>query len=117
MNDGYLVISENRKSENQKEIAERFGLNYNTVRSIIFNSQRNSDGEKSRGHRKKKLDIQHIEFIKKELDKDCLKTREELADLVKEKFDVEVCPSTVGNYLHDSVTSVMKVKTTRERLI
>ncbi|XP_074604051.1 uncharacterized protein LOC141857452 [Brevipalpus obovatus] len=85
-----LVLSLFRKGEKQSDIAAKLELNYNTVRSIVFSEKKFGGEARPRGHRKPKLNSEHIDIdiIKSKLDDNCLLTREDLADMIEENFNI-----------------------------
>ncbi|XP_074600137.1 uncharacterized protein LOC141857566 [Brevipalpus obovatus] len=103
-----LVIREFQRGEKQSDIADHLDVNYNTVRSIIFNYNKCGSVERPRGHRKRKLESEQIDYIKSKLEENVHLTREELADYIWESFGIAVCPSTIGNYLHNTLNFSFK---------
>ncbi|XP_025018435.1 uncharacterized protein LOC112539884 [Tetranychus urticae] len=110
-----LIIQADRDGETTSSIAEKLKINLNTVKTVIYRFKKYKVVERERGHRPKKLTPEMVLEVQSWFDNDCQTTLATAADRIKEKFDIEIHPASVRNYLKEVHFSVKIVSLVPER--
>ena len=104
-----LIIEATKKGKAVKDISETFDVNVNTVKTIINRWKKFKTFNRSRGHRLKKLPDCVVQQLTDWYDNNSQLKLDDAKDRIKEIHGIDVCVSTIYNYLKGLHYTIKKI--------
>lgn len=103
----------------RKSLSQTFNIPYSTVANIfqIYLKENRNEKKRTGGYKSKKLNPDHITWLKQELDNDCSQTLKTLQTKIKEAFQLSISTTSIATYISSFNYTLKRVQNITQKAV